>query len=105
VLHFPPGKLPPAKFFWSLTLYTLPDRLLYANALRRYSIGDRTRGLAYGKDKSLTIYLGHTSPGKSKESNWLPAPEGRYSLVGRIYGPEEAAIDGTWKLPEPTSAK
>lgn len=101
ILYFPPGQLPPAKFFWSLTLYTLPDRLLYANPLNRYSIGDRTKGLVYGKDKSLTIYLGHASPGESKEANWLPTPEGKYSLVGRVYGPERAAIDGTWRLPDP----
>jgi hypothetical protein len=101
LLHFPPGQLPPAKFFWSLTLYTLPDRLLYANPLDRYSIGDRTKGLVYGEDKSLTIYLGHASPGEGKESNWLPTPEGKYSLVARVYGPEKSAIEGTWKLPTP----
>ncbi|MQY46195.1 DUF1254 domain-containing protein [Rhizobiales bacterium RZME27] len=105
MLHFPADQLPPAKFFWSLTLYTLPDRLLYANPLQRYSIGDRTKGLAYGKDKSLTIYLGHTSPGKDKEANWLPTPDSKYSLVARVYGPEKAAMDGTWKLPTPTEAK
>ncbi|MDX0509610.1 DUF1254 domain-containing protein [Sinorhizobium medicae] len=100
MLHFDADKLPPAKFFWSLTLYTLPDRFLYANPLDRYSIGDRTKGLQYSKDKSLTIYLGHESPGKAKESNWLPTPEGKYSLVARIYGPAKSAMDGTWKLPE-----
>jgi hypothetical protein len=105
ILHFPPGQLPPAKFFWSLTLYTLPDRLLYANRLNRYSIGDRTKALVYGKDKSLTIYLGHKFPGKGRESNWLPTPEGKYSLVARVYGPEKAAMDGTWELPEPTPAE
>ncbi|MBY2908558.1 DUF1254 domain-containing protein [Rhizobium leguminosarum] len=105
VLHFSADQLPPAKFFWSLTLYTLPDRLLYANPLKRYSIGDRTKGLVYGKDKSLTIYLGHSSPGKGKEANWLPTPDGKYSLVARVYGPEKAAMDGTWKLPVPEQAK
>jgi hypothetical protein len=101
ILHFPPGQLPPAKFFWSLTLYTLPDRFLYANSLKRYSIGDRTKGLVYGKDKSLTIYLDHTSPGADKEANWLPTPEGKYSLVGRLYGPSTKAINGKWNLPRP----
>ncbi|ANP85990.1 DUF1254 domain-containing protein [Rhizobium leguminosarum] len=100
-LYFAPGQLPPAKFFWSLTLYTLPDRLLYANALKRYSIGDRTPGLVYGKDKSLTIYLGHSSPGADKDSNWLPTPEGKYSLVARVYGPSPEAISGNWTLPQP----
>ncbi|MDX1036601.1 DUF1254 domain-containing protein [Sinorhizobium medicae] len=101
MLHFDADKLPPAKFFWSLTLYTLPDRFLYANPLERYSIGDRTKGLQYGEDNSLTIYLSHTSPGKGKEANWLPTPEGKYSLVARVYGPEQSAMDGTWKLSLP----
>ncbi|WP_234841419.1 DUF1254 domain-containing protein [Sinorhizobium meliloti] len=105
VLRFPAGRLPPAKFFWSLTLYTLPDRLLYANPLDRYSIGDRTKGLVYGEDESLTIYLSHLSPGDAKESNWLPTPDGKYSLVARVYGPEKAAVDGSWTLPTPEPAR
>lgn len=103
-VHFAPGQLPPARFFWSMTLYTLPDRLLYANPLKRYSIGDRTQGLKPDADGGLTLYLGHASPGPDKESNWLPTPEGRYSAVGRIYGPSEAAMNGSWKLPPLTLA-
>jgi hypothetical protein len=99
VLHFPPGQLPPAKFFWSATLYTLPDRFLYANALNRYSIGDRTKGLVYDKDGGLTLFIGNASPGKDKESNWLPAPAAPYSLVVRAYGPKPAMMKGQWKLP------
>ncbi len=98
-IRFAPGQLPPARFFWSITLYTLPDRFLYANPLQRYSIGDRTKGLKRDADGGLTLYIGHVSPGKDRESNWLPAPEGMYSAVGRIYGPSEAAMNGTWKLP------
>ena len=98
-IHFPAGQLPPARFFWSMTLYTLPDRFLYANPLKRYSIGDRTAGLKRDADGGLTLYVGHASPGPDKESNWLPAPAGKYSAVGRIYGPSEAAMNGTWKLP------
>jgi hypothetical protein len=99
LICFPKGQLPPAKFFWSLTLYTLPDRFLYANSLNRYAVGDRTQGLKTAEDGSLTIYLSHDSPGADKDSNWLPTPDGPYSLVCRIYGPGKAAIDGEWKLP------
>ncbi|MEJ8856261.1 DUF1254 domain-containing protein [Variovorax robiniae] len=98
-VHFAPGQLPPAKFFWSMTLYTLPDRFLYANNLKRYSIGDRTPGLKRDADGGLTLYLGHASPGADKESNWLPTPEGKYSAVARVYGPSKAAMSGAWKLP------
>ena len=98
-IHFAAGQLPPAQFFWSMTLYTLPDRLLYANDLKRYSIGDRTKGLIYNKDGSLTLYVGHAPPGPEHEANWLPAPAASYSLVARVYGPSKAAIDGEWRLP------
>ncbi len=98
-IHFSKDTLPPAKFFWSVTLYTLPDRFLYANDLKRYSIGDRTPGLKYDADGGLTLYIGHVSPGKDKQSNWLPAPAGPYSAVGRVYGPSPAAIEGRWNLP------
>jgi hypothetical protein len=99
MIHFSKEALPPAKFFWSVTLYTLPDRFLYANDLKRYSIGDRTPGLKYDADGGLTLYIGHASPGKEKESNWLPAPAGPFSAVGRVYGPSPAAIKGSWNLP------
>jgi len=98
-VHFSKADLPPAKFFWSMTMYTIPDRFLYANPLNRHSIGDRTKGLEYGKDGSLTIYVSNASPGKDKESNWLPAPAAKCSLVARVYGPSQAAMTGAWKLP------
>ncbi len=97
-LRFPKGKLPPAKFFWSITLYDA-ERFLYANPLARYSIGDRTPNLVYDSDGSLTLYLGHESPGKERENNWLPAPRGPYHVVARLYGPGDAVIRGEWKMP------
>ena len=42
---FPKGQFPPVRFFWSLTMYDLKTRLLVANPIDRYSIGDRTEGL------------------------------------------------------------
>jgi hypothetical protein len=72
-----------------------------ANSIHRYSIGDRTKGLKYGADGSLDIYVQHDSPGKEKESNWLPAPTGAYNVIARIYGPGQSVFDGTWKFPVP----
>lgn len=101
VIHFDKKDLPPAKFFWSMTMYDLPARHLVANPIKRYSIGDRTKGLKYGADGSLDIYVQHASPGPDKQSNWLPAPEGPYDLIARIYGPDEAVFNGTWTFPVP----
>ena len=104
VIHFTKANLPPAKFFWSMTMYTLPDRWLYANPIKRYSIGDRTKGLTYGPDGSLDIYVGNTSPGRERESNWIPAPAGKCSLVARIYGPKPGTT-ARYKLPAPQALK
>jgi hypothetical protein len=99
VLRFEPGQLPPVTQFWSITMYGLPDRLLVENPINRYSIGDRTQGLALGADGSLEIYIQHENPGPEKQSNWLPAPEGPFFFVGRFYGPEAEILGGAWSLP------
>ncbi|MFF4341666.1 DUF1254 domain-containing protein [Kitasatospora sp. NPDC001540] len=103
VLRFAAGQLPPARFFWSATAYRLPERLLVANEIDRYSIGDRTPGLVYGEDGSLTLYLQHQRPTDPDElANWLPVPEGPYFVAVRAYGPQPALLDGSWRLPTPT---
>lgn len=99
LLRFEPGQLPPVNEFWSITMYGLPERLLVANPIDRYSIGDRTPGLKLGPDGSLEIYLQSESPGKDRESNWLPTPKGPFFFVGRFYAPKASALRGDWTLP------
>ncbi|WP_457031213.1 DUF1254 domain-containing protein [Kitasatospora sp. P5_F3] len=100
VLHFPPGQLPPARFFWSATMYGLPGRLLVDNPLQRYSIGDRTPGLVYDPDGGLTLHVRHKRPANAEHSaNWLPAPDGPFSIVIRLYGPDQPVLDGSWSIP------
>ena len=58
--------------------------------------------LQYNDDGSLTLYLQNESPGKEKEANWLPAPQGAFVLMLRMYWPKPtppSIIDGTWKVP------
>lgn len=43
--------------------------------LNRYSLGDRTKGLKKDADGGLTLYIQRSSPGKDKESNWLPSTQ------------------------------
>jgi len=82
-MTFAPGQLPPVSFFWSMTMYRLPERLLVANPIDRYSIGSATPGLEMGEDGSLTLYISAHSPGPEREANWLPAPEGPFWMVLR----------------------
>lgn len=99
-LHFAKGQLPPAKAFWSLTMYDGKTRLLVDNPLNRYLINSRMLdGLKRDADGGLTLYVQHRSPGKARESNWLPAPDGPFYGVLRLYMPGPQVASGQWKLP------
>jgi hypothetical protein len=98
VMHFDKDQLPPARAFWSVTVYD-KDQRLADNPLGRFSLGDRD-ALTFNQDGSLDIYLQRQSPGKAREANWLPTPsEGPFSATMRLYWPKREATDGTWKPP------
>jgi hypothetical protein len=101
VVTFRAGQLPPVRAFWSLTMYGA-DRFLVPNSIDRYTIGDRTTGLRYGRGHSLTIYISHDPPRKALRSNWLPAPAGHFQMSLRLYEPKPAAFDGRWRPPTVT---
>ncbi len=96
-LHFAKGENPPVDAFWSITMYD-KDSYLVDNPINRYAVGDRSK-MKVGEDGSLTIYIQNESPGKGKESNWLPSPKENFKLAMRLYVPKKQVIDGTWKPP------
>lgn len=97
VVHFPSGHLPPARYFWSLTMYN-QSFYLVPNPINRYAIGNRSAGLRYNRDGSLDIYIQHTAPAGHR-SNWLPAPAGPFEVTLRLYGPRRSALRGTYVFP------
>ncbi|MGI1945882.1 DUF1254 domain-containing protein [Shewanella glacialipiscicola] len=99
-LRFEPGQYPPVNAFWSVTMYNLPESLMVANPINRYLINSpMLPELKKDADGGLTIYVQKDSPGKDKEANWLPAPDGPFWIPMRIYWPKIEALDGTWKAP------
>jgi hypothetical protein len=99
-LHFASDELPPVHAFWSLTMYELPSSLLVANPLNRYLLNaPMLPSFKRDRDGGLTFYIQNQSPGKDKESNWLPAPKGPFMVVMRLYWPKENALNRTWKNP------
>jgi hypothetical protein len=95
LLHFGPDQLPPVDAFWSLTLYELPSSLLSANPLKRYLINSpMLPRLKRDADGGLTLHVQHDSPGTDKEANWLPAPEGPFWTILRLYWPKPDAFSG-----------
>jgi hypothetical protein len=100
VMRFPKGQLPPVGGFWSLTMYD-ENYFFVANPLNRYSISAR-QSLKSNPDGSVDLYIQKESPGADKESNWLPAPAGKFVLMLRLYWPNAKSpsiIDGTWSPP------
>ena len=111
-LTFPAGQLPPVNAFWSVTMYDGKTQLLIENPIGRYLINSpMLPGMKKNADGSLTLYIQKDSPGKAKESNWLPAPDGAAYLVMRLYWPKDAPPsilppgEGTWKPPGVVAAK
>jgi hypothetical protein len=103
VLRFPPGQLPPAQGFWSFTMYD-GDYFFVANPINRYSISAR-QNLQRNPDGSVDILIQNASPGAARESNWLPAPAGKFVLMMRLYWPHEhdpSILDGSWTIPAVT---
>jgi len=96
IMHFPAGQLPPNNAFWSLTMSDAKNRFV-ANPINRYSVGDRS-GLVPNADGSVDIYIQNTAPA-GHESNWLPAPSGKFILWLRAYLPGQTILDGEYEVP------
>ncbi len=92
------GELPPVNGFWSLTIYN-EHHIFSPNERNRYSLGTKNTDLKYNNDGSLTFYVSKKSPATDMESNWLPAPDGEFSLYLRAYWGKEAILDGSWIPP------
>jgi len=95
---FAKGRLPPVKGFWSLTLYNR-YHFFAPNDLKRYSLGTKNKDLKFNADGSLTIYVQADPPAEEKRSNWLPAPDGDFSLYMRAYWPQAEITSGKWTPP------
>jgi hypothetical protein len=97
VIHFAKDQLPPVNGFWSLTMYN--DQYFFVdNPLNKYTVSERNK-LVTNQDGSVDLLIQHESPGKDKEENWLPAPEGDFILMFRFYWPKDALLNGQWSPP------
>ncbi len=94
VVRFTKGNLPPVTAFWSVTLYDA-EGFVIENPIQRYQIGTYNN-LKPDADGSTVIYVQRDNPGKDKEGNWLPAPDGPFNLAMRLYNPGSGAVTLDW---------
>ena len=99
-IRFEPGALPPVDAFWSLSVYDVRSFKLVENPIRRYSLGNLSRGLRFATDGSLTIALQADEPSEP-DVNWLPTPRGALPFIAvmRMYEPRPEALRGKYTLP------
>jgi len=89
----------PVKQYWSATAY---DRATHGfiHNMKWLSRSSQTQNLMKNVDGSVDVFFGPKAPA-GKESNWVPTDaNGRFEVIFRLYGPEKAVFDKTWKLPD-----
>ena len=97
-------KYPPADAFWSLTMYG-EDQFLVDNIARRYLLNSpMEEDFQLNNDGSVTFYIQHEPPVEEVEGyryhpNWLPAPDGKFFMVMRLYLPASEVLEGSWTQP------
>ncbi|WP_339502779.1 DUF1254 domain-containing protein [Pseudomonas silesiensis] len=94
-LHMPPNI--PARDFWSFTVYDNQSRSMLQTDQKYPSIGNDKKGVVSNADGSVDVWFGPTAP-KGHESNWVQTIPGKgWNVVMRLYGPEEAWFNKTWR--------
>jgi hypothetical protein len=89
----------PVKQYWSATAYDRATHGFIRN-MKWLSRSSQTQNLMKNADGSVDLYFGPKAPA-GKESNWVPTDaNGQFEVIFRLYGPENALFDKTWKLPD-----
>ena len=92
--------MPPVKGFWSLTMYD-PDFFFVPNPINRYSLSQRDTFVDQPGRLRRPVSAGGFAR-RDKEANWLPAPEGKFVPMLRLYWPQDtppSILDGSWTPP------
>ena len=90
----------PAKQFWSLTMYDRATWAFVNNPLDRAGLGSFNMDqMKMNADGSVDLYVGpNARPGL--ESNWIPTMGKEPYLWLRLYSPEEAFWNKSFKMPD-----
>ena len=100
VIRMTKDQLPPAKAFWSVTLYDFQNGFFIPNDRKKYSVGDNA-GMKLDKEGGIAIYIAAQKPEGVPEENWLPInrKDENLSVNLRIYVPDVEKMK-TWQAPK-----
>jgi len=89
VIRMTKDQLPPARAFWSMTLYDSANGFFIPNDRKKYSVGENG-GMKLNKDGGITVYIAAEKPDGVPEENWLPInrQDENIDVILRIYNPD-----------------
>ncbi|MDP3673806.1 MAG: DUF1254 domain-containing protein [Novosphingobium sp.] len=90
---------PPARYFWSVTVYDAKTRELFPNAAGKYLVNDRTRGLVRGPSGSVTVRFETGAMAGHIDANTIPVPDGPFYVAIRAQGPLPDLLERRWVPP------
>jgi hypothetical protein len=105
VIHMSKDELPPAKAFWSFTLYDAKNGYFIPNDRKKYTVGENG-GMKLNKDGGIDVYIAAKKPQGVPEENWLPINRDSTDLdvILRIYAPDTAKMKN-WTPPKAVMIK
>jgi hypothetical protein len=87
----------PARDFWSWIVYDTQTRSLLETDQKFAGVDSNSPDIKPNADGSFTVFFSPQAP-KGKEGNWVQTMPGKaWSVVLRLYGPEKAWFDKTWR--------
>lgn len=100
VIRMTKDRLPPAKAFWSVTLYDANKGLFIPNRHHKYSVGENG-GMKLDEKGGIEIHVAPAKPAGVPAENWLPSggKEEQLDVILRVYGPDIEAMK-RWKAPK-----
>ncbi|MFV8817119.1 DUF1214 domain-containing protein [Haliea sp. E17] len=100
VIQMARDQLPPARAFWSVTLYDSANGFFIPNERKKYSVGENG-GMKLDAEGGITIHIAAEKPEGVPEKNWLPIVRKDQDLdvIMRIYDPDLDAF-AHYELPK-----
>jgi hypothetical protein len=91
-----PGPIPAANF-WSFMVYDVQTRSILETDQKTGGVDSKLEGMNIAEDGGVTIYFSPKAP-EGQENNWVQTmPDKGFHVLLRLYGPEQAWFDKSWK--------
>ena len=98
-------EMPPAKAFWSLTLYDSANGFFIPNDRKKYSVGENA-GMKLNEEGGIEVLVAAEKPEGVPEENWLPInhKDENLDIILRLYEPDLDKMK-TWTVPRAEMVK